>query len=40
VVSPRRNARDALIENGLSEGESVILYPADAIADGVRVRVR
>jgi HlyD family secretion protein len=40
AASPRRNPRDALIENGLAEGETVILYPTDAIADGVRVRVR
>jgi HlyD family secretion protein len=40
VVSPRRNAREALIERGLAEGDIVILYPTDAIADGVAVTVR
>jgi hypothetical protein len=40
VASPRRSARDALIEHGLAEGETVILYPTDVIADGVAVIVR
>jgi hypothetical protein len=39
-VSPRRSAREALIERGLAEGETVILYPTDVIADGVTVKVR
>ena len=40
VASPRRNAREALIESGIAEGETVILYPTDVIADGVRVSAR
>lgn len=40
VVSPRRSAREALIESGVAEGETVILYPTDVITDGVRVTVR
>jgi HlyD family secretion protein len=40
IVSPRRNARHALIDEGLVEGDTVILYPTDAIADAVRVRAR
>ncbi len=40
VVSPRRSAREALIERGVAEGETVILYPTDVIADGVGVTVR
>ena len=40
VVSRRRTARTALVERGLDEGQSVILYPTDAIADGVRVKMR
>jgi HlyD family secretion protein len=40
VVSPRRSAREALIQRGLAEGDTVILYPTDAIADGVAVTVR
>jgi HlyD family secretion protein len=40
VVSPRRSQREALIERGVAEGETVILYPTDVIADGVGVTVR
>ena len=40
VVSPRRSAREALVERGLAEGDTVVLYPTDAIADGVAVKVR
>lgn len=40
VVSRRRSAREALVESGLAEGEIVILYPTDAVADGASVRVR
>ena len=40
VVSPRRSAREAQIEGGVAEGETVILYPTDAIADGVSVTAR
>ena len=40
VVSPRRSAREAQIEGGVAEGETVILYPTDVIADGVAVTAR
>lgn len=40
VVSPRRGAREATVESGLADGETVILYPTDAIADGTAVTVR
>lgn len=40
VVSRRQNARAALIDGGLADGEVVVLYPGDAISDGVRVRPR
>jgi HlyD family secretion protein len=40
VVSRRRTERMALVEQGIDEGQSVILYPTDAIVDGVRVRMR
>jgi HlyD family secretion protein len=40
VVSRRRTARTALVERGLDPGQYVILYPTDAIADGVRVKMR
>lgn len=38
--APRRSAREALIEGGVAEGEDVILYPTDVIADGVAVSAR
>jgi HlyD family secretion protein len=31
------NGRDTEILGGLSEGESVVLYPGDKVADGTRV---
>jgi len=40
VVARRRTARTALVERGLDEGQTVILYPTDVVADGVRVEVR
>jgi HlyD family secretion protein len=40
VVSPRRSAREAQIEGGVAEGETVILYPTDVIGDGVAVTAR
>jgi HlyD family secretion protein len=33
-----RNRRHAVVEEGLGEGEEVILYPSDAVEDGMRVR--
>lgn len=35
-----RNALEAEVTSGLSEGERVILHPSDQIADGVRVEAR
>ena len=35
-----RNAQDAVVEEGLEPGERVIVFPGDAVRDGVRVRVR
>src|SRR5690606_33300152 len=34
-----RNAVDAWVEQGLAEGDRVIVYPADSVRDGVRVQV-
>jgi HlyD family secretion protein len=39
AVGPR-NALTAVVETGLSEGESVIIYPGSSVRDGVRVAVR
>lgn len=35
-----RNGEQAWVADGLRAGERVILYPGDAVADGVRVRAR
>jgi HlyD family secretion protein len=35
-----RDARHALVEDGLAEGERVILHPSDRVADGVAVAAR
>jgi HlyD family secretion protein len=40
VVSPRRSATEALVERGVQQGETVILYPTDAIGDGAAVSER
>lgn len=40
IEAPRRNARVGLVTAGLNDGERVILFPGDAVADGVRVEVR
>jgi HlyD family secretion protein len=37
VVVGRRGGRDALVDGGLAEGDLVVEYPGDAIADGARV---
>ena len=37
VKAPRRNATEALIEEGLKPGERVVVYPSDALREGARV---
>jgi HlyD family secretion protein len=37
VKAPRRNATEALVEEGLQPGERVVVYPSDALRDGARV---
>jgi HlyD family secretion protein len=39
VVVAHRNDDSAEVVGGLSEGERVILFPSEAIEDGVSVRV-
>jgi HlyD family secretion protein len=34
----RRNAVEAMVESGLAEDDQVIIYPSDAVHDGVRVK--
>jgi HlyD family secretion protein len=38
VQRGRRNAVEAIVESGLVENDQVILYPSDAVYDGVRVK--
>ena len=40
VKVARRNGVEALVEDGLKEGERVVVYPSDALRDGARVEVR
>jgi HlyD family secretion protein len=40
VKSTRRNGDEAMIEEGLKPGDSVIVYPSDALEDGAKVEVR
>jgi HlyD family secretion protein len=37
VQAPRRNATEALVEDGLEPGERVVVYPSDALRDGASV---
>jgi HlyD family secretion protein len=39
VKAPRRNATEALIEEGLKPGERVVVYPSDALRDGSRIEI-
>ncbi len=36
----RRSGAEAMIEHGLEPGEQVIVYPSDAVQDGIRVKQR
>jgi HlyD family secretion protein len=40
VVLSQRAEAGAAVQQGLDPGDTVILFPTDAIADGVRVRPR
>jgi HlyD family secretion protein len=39
VKTPRRNATEALIEDGLKPGERVAVYPSDALRDGSKIEL-
>ena len=39
VKAPRRNAAEALIEEGLKPGERVAVYPSDALRDGSKIEL-
>jgi hypothetical protein len=34
----RRNAVEAVVETGVTKDDQVIIYPSDAVCDGVRVK--
>ncbi|MGA8050316.1 MAG: efflux RND transporter periplasmic adaptor subunit [Burkholderiales bacterium] len=40
VKSVRRNGGEAMIDEGLKPGETVIVYPSDVLQDGARVEIR
>jgi HlyD family secretion protein len=40
IETPRRNSQDALVTSGLAPGEQVIVYPSQAVEDGVRGELR
>ena len=40
VKSTRRNGGEAMIDEGLKPGETVIVYPSDVLEDGARVEIR
>ena len=40
VKAPLRNGAEALVEDGLKQGERVVVYPSDALRDGSRIRAR
>ena len=39
IRTPRRNGVEALVEEGLQAGETVVVYPSDALRDGDRVSI-
>lgn len=40
VQAGHRNGMEAQVVQGLSEGETVVLHPSDAVGDGVRVKLQ
>ena len=40
VKAPLRNGAEALVEDGLTPGERVVVYPSDALRDGSRIVAR
>lgn len=39
-VTTKRSGIDAMVDDGLAPGEPVVVYPSDAVREGVRVQVR
>ncbi len=40
IKTSRRNGVEALVESGLQAGETVVVYPSDALRDGSRIEAR
>ncbi len=40
VATSRRNGTVAMVDGGLREGETVVMYPADGVREGVRISVK
>lgn len=40
IAVTKRSGLDAMVDDGLAPGEQVVVYPSDAVRDGVRVQVR
>ena len=40
IVLGPRNSLQGVVERGLESGETVVVYPGDAVKDGARVKVR
>jgi HlyD family secretion protein len=40
VRTTRRNGVEALVDEGLSQGATVVVYPSDALKDGARIEVK
>jgi HlyD family secretion protein len=40
VKAPLRNGTEALVEDGLKPGERVVVYPSDALREGLRIEAR
>lgn len=40
VQITRRSSTEAMVESGVKPGDRVIIYPGDAVKDGIRVKVR
>ncbi|OFZ73234.1 MAG: hypothetical protein A2W04_00480 [Betaproteobacteria bacterium RBG_16_64_9] len=40
IKTSRRNGVEALVEEGLSPGATVMVYPSDALKEGARIEVK
>lgn len=40
VVISHRSGLEAMVEKGIEPGEKVVIYPGDAVKDGIRVKLK